>query len=187
MQEQLNETVEETDPHKTLPSGKKKPRPLGAVLLARGFIGQEDLVSLLDEQNRRYSLLEAFRKMQKVEYLFGQLLVKNNHCTQNQINKCLEKQQAAAEKGTQPVPRLGELLVEHGFVDRAVISDMLRLQNKDVLFCTGCGRQYNVVGLKGGMTYKCKSCGGLMMQKKLLESLKADETSFGFEFPSEER
>jgi len=35
-----------------------------------------------------------------------------------QINKCLEIQLKMAEKGVSPIPRLGELLVEHGFVDK---------------------------------------------------------------------
>ncbi|HEV3029837.1 MAG TPA: zf-TFIIB domain-containing protein [Planctomycetota bacterium] len=193
-QAQLAEVMKEqqdgkVDPNATVSpsSNNKGGRPLGTLLLSRGLIQEKDLVALLEEQNRRMESVKNVQKMQKVEYLFGQLLVKYNLATMLQINKCLEIQLKMAEKGVTPIPRLGELLVEHGFVDKKTVTDVLKMQDKDVLFCTGCGRQYNVVGLEEGKAYKCKECGGVMLKRALLESLKADETSFGFEMPTEER
>jgi hypothetical protein len=187
MKEQQDGT--KLDPNATVsPSNNNKGgRPLGTLLLAKGMIKEQDLVALLEEQNRRLESVKNVQKMQKVEYLFGQLLVKYNLATMLQINKCLEIQLKMAEKGVTPIPRLGELLVDHGFVDKKTVADVLKMQDKDVLFCTGCGRQYNVVGLEEGKAYKCKECGGVMLKRALLESLKADETAFGFEMPTEER
>lgn len=192
---QLSEVMKEqqdgtkVDPNATVSpsSSTKTSRPLGTLLLAKGIIKEQDLVALLEEQSRRLESVKNVQKMQKVEYLFGQLLVKYNLATMLQINKCLEIQLKMAEKGVTPIPRLGELLVEHGFVDKKTVTDVLKMQDKDVLFCTGCGRQYNVVGLEEGKAYKCKECGGVMLKRALLESLKADETAFGFEMPTEER
>ena len=190
---QLAEVMKEqqdgkVDPNATVsPSSSKQARPLGTLLLAKGLIKEQDLVALLEEQSKRLESVKNVQKMQKVEYLFGQLLVKYNLATMLQINKCLEIQLKMAEKGVTPIPRLGELLVEHGFVDKKTVADVLKMQDKDVLFCTGCGRQYNVVGLEEGKAYKCKECGGVMLKRALLESLKADETAFGFEMPTEER
>jgi len=192
-QAQLSEVMKDqqdgkVDPNATVsPSATKSGRPLGTILLSRGLIKEQDLVALLEEQSRRLESVKNVQKMQKVEYLFGQLLVKYNLATMLQINKCLEIQLKMAEKGVTPIPRLGELLVEHGFVDKKTVTDVLKMQDKDVLFCTGCGRQYNVVGLEEGKAYKCKECGGVMLKRALLESLKADETTFGFEMPTEER
>jgi hypothetical protein len=59
---------------------------------------------------------------------FGQLLVKLNKATQNQVNKCLELQHKIAADGKGPVPRLGELLVSHGFVDAQTVQEVLALQ-----------------------------------------------------------
>lgn len=174
------------DPNATA-NPTKATRPLGTLMLSKGFLKEQDLVALLEEQNRRLEAIRSCQKLQKVEYLFGQLLVKNNLATMLQINKCLEIQLKMAEKGVTPIPRLGELLVEHGFVDKKTVSDVLKMQDKDILFCTGCGRQYNVVGLEEGKAYKCKECGGVMLKRALLETLRADETTFGFEMPTEER
>jgi len=192
-QAQLSEVMKDqqdgkVDPNATVsPSSDKGGRPLGTLLLSKGLIKEQDMVALLEEQSRRLESVKNVQKMQKVEYLFGQLLVKFNLATMLQINKCLEIQLKMAEKGVTPIPRLGELLVEHGFVDKKTVTDVLKMQDKDVLFCTGCGRQYNVVGLEEGKAYKCKECGGVMLKRALLESLKADETTFGFEMPTEER
>ena len=175
---QLDQALREQD---------RSPKNLGEILVSKGLLDDAKLAELLQEQERRIQALDQFKQMQKVEYLFGQLLVKNNLATQLQINKCLEIQLKMAEKGVTPIPRLGELLVEHGFVDKKTVADVLKMQDKDVLFCTGCGRQYNVVGLEEGKAYKCKECGGVMLRRGLLESLKADETTFGFEMPTEER
>jgi predicted RNA-binding Zn-ribbon protein involved in translation (DUF1610 family) len=183
MKEQQGPAV---DPNATQ-SPTKATRPLGTLMLSKGLLQEADLVALLEEQTKRLEAVKNCQKMQKVEYLFGQLLVKNNLATMLQINKCLEIQLKMAEKGTHPIPRLGELLVEHGFVDRKTVAEVLKMQDKDVLFCTGCGRQYNVVGIEEGKAYKCKECGGVMLRRALLDSLRADETAFGFEMPTEER
>jgi hypothetical protein len=61
---------------------------------------------------------------------FGQLLVKLNKATQNQVNKCLELQQKMAAEGRDPVPRLGELLVSHGYVDAKTVEEVLNLQKR---------------------------------------------------------
>jgi predicted RNA-binding Zn-ribbon protein involved in translation (DUF1610 family) len=181
-EDQLRECVRD---QMTAPPGTEK--PLGVVLMARGLIGQKQLEELLGEQTRRLRSLDAYQKQQRVEYLFGQLLVKLNRATQNQVNKCLEAQQRLAEKGVSPVPRLGEILVEHGYITRDTVAEILRMQNKEILFCTGCGRQLNIVDLEDGKTYRCRECGGTMVQRARLESLRADETFFGFELPAEEK
>ena len=61
---------------------------------------------------------------------FGQLLVKLNKATQNQVNKCLELQDKMKTAGATPVPRLGELLVQHGYVDAHTVDEILALQRR---------------------------------------------------------
>jgi predicted RNA-binding Zn-ribbon protein involved in translation (DUF1610 family) len=163
------------------------PRPLGEILLEKGLVRKKDMEALIEEQNRRVRSLDRYQKIQKVEYLFGQLLVKNNLATQLQINKCLEIQVKMAEKGDSKIPRLGELLVEHGFVDKKTVEQVLKMQDKDVLTCPACGKQLNVVSSEEGKTYRCPGCGAGMVRPARLDSLRAEDSFFGFELPSEER
>lgn len=178
--EQQSGTAPKAAPRKSSP-------PLGVVMLSKGLIQEKDLIALLEEQNRRMKALQGYQRIQTAEFLFGQLLVKHSKATQNQINKCLETQQRKAEQGAHPVPRLGELLVEYGFVEKQTVSDILKLQNKNILFCTGCTKQFNVIGVEEGKSYKCKECGGTMISRAVLDSLRADDTTFGFDLPEESR
>jgi len=162
-------------------------RPLGEILVVKGLVRKKDVEALAEEQTRRARTLDTVQKLQKVEYLFGQLLVKDNLATQLQINKCLEIQVKMAEKGVQPVPRLGELLVEHGFVDKGTVERVLRMQDKDMLTCPACRKQVNVASTEAGKTYRCPGCGAALVRPARLDSIRAEDSFFGFELPSEER
>ncbi len=164
---------------------ERTPDTLGEILVRHGTLKADELRSLLAEQEKRVQALDDFQSLQKVEYLFGQILVRYDFATQLQINKCLEAQQKMAEKGVRPLPRLGELLLEHGFVDPKTISKVLTMQQKALLRCGACGRSYNVVGVESGRRYLCKSCGAPLSPQVEGDSLSADDTMFGFELPSD--
>lgn len=178
---QLEECVKEQE------AAPPSPRSLGVLLVSKGLLTQGDLVALLEEQNRREQSLKEYRALREAEYLFGQLLVKHNKATQLQVNKCLQVQEQMAERGVRPVPRLGEILVEHGFVDRATVDEILKLQDKRVLACTACGRQVNVVGFESNRAYRCEACGSPLARSSPPDSLRADETWHGEAPPGENR
>lgn len=160
---------------------ERSPDSLGEILVRRGRLAPGDLDALRSEQDAEQRLGE------KTEYLFGQLLVRANLATQIQINKCLEIQQAIAKKGGRAVPRLGELLLEHGFIDRKTVADVLKLQQTALLRCERCNRSYNVVGAEDGRRYKCKACGVPLSARGEGDSLGADDTLFEFELPSDQQ
>ena len=159
---------------------------LGTYLLDRKIIVRDKLDEAVQEQLRRLKTITWYEKMAKAELDFGQLLVKFNKATQIQVNKCLEIQQKMAEEGKSPIPRLGELLVEHGYVDAKTVQEILKLQSKDILVCSACGKQVNVIGIEQGKAYRCRTCGGTMMTKSMLANLRADETTYGFELSGDE-
>lgn len=184
--EQLEECVkvqlEESlggDPEKT--QGRKDARPLGVILVARGYLTDERLVELYDLRKKRIESLREYRLIYRSELLFGQLLIKMGKATQLQINKCLEAQRRMAEEGMTPLPRLGEILVEHGFVTAAIVQDALQAQNKRVMMCLGCEVRYNVVGIEEGRKYRCKKCGSLLVSADVMDSVRVDETTLGQE------
>jgi hypothetical protein len=106
-------------------------RTLDSILKEQGVLSDRQLEDLAEERDRRMKTMAAYGEMAREELEFGQLLVKHHRATQNQVNKCLEIQQKLAGEGRQPVPKLGELLVSHGFVDAATVRDMLKLQHKN--------------------------------------------------------
>ena len=95
---------QKADPLETISPGKVF-RPLGIVLLSKDYVKEEELIGLIEEQNRRFRALEEYRKMVKVDLLLGELLIKYNKTTQLQINKCIEIQETMVTKGDSPIPR----------------------------------------------------------------------------------
>jgi hypothetical protein len=170
------------DPEATV-GRRSSARGLGVIMASMGLISDVQLLDLYDEQRKRIEVLRSYRLIESGEKMLGQLLVTQNKCTQNQINKCLEHQRRMAEQGVTPVPRLGELLVEHGFVDASTIREVLGRQQKTIMYCVGCRASYNVVGVKPGRQYQCRKCGAMLMSEASVRELKVDETAMG---PDEE-
>jgi hypothetical protein len=163
------------DPEKT--AGRGGGRPLGVIMTAMGLLTEPQLLDLYEEQRTRIEALRSYRLIEKSEHMLGQILVSRHLCTQNQINKCLEIQRKRAEQGVSPVPRLGEVLVEHGFVTAEKVQELLKEQNKTVMYCAGCKATYNVVGVKDGKQYKCRRCGEVLLSVDKLSTLRVDETA----------
>lgn len=176
---QERETME-GDPEKTQGRGAAG-RPLGVVMTSMGLITDQQLLDLYEELRSRIESLRSYRLIERSENMLGQLLVEGNKCTQNQINKCLEAQRKKAEQGVSPVPRLGEILVEHGFVSAETVRILLKEQNKTVMHCLGCKTTFNVVGVREGKQYKCRKCGEVLLSEAVLKTLKVDETAMGNE------
>lgn len=175
---QQEREVLEGDPNMTV-GRKTQGRPLGVIMVAQGIITDAQLLELYEEKRKRIEALRQYKLIEKGELMLGQLLIKFNKATANQVNKCLEVQRKMAEQGVSPVPRIGEILVSHGFVDQETIKAVLQHQNKKIMFCVGCNMTYNVVGVEDGRQYKCRKCGAILMAKDYLDTLKADETALG--------
>ena len=169
------------DPEATM--GRGSSRPLGVVMISMGLITDQQLLDLTEEQRHRIEALRTYRLIEKSESMLGQLLVSKSYCTQNQINKCLEIQRKMAEQGVSPVPRLGEILMEHGFVAPETVRELLKEQNKTVMYCPGCKASYNVVGVKEGKQYRCRKCGDVLLSETYLRTLQVDETAMGPDEP----
>ncbi len=185
-EEQLRECLDlqrgemfQEDPNRT--KGRTALRPLGVILVSRGYLTDAQLTELLEAKRQQLETLRELRLIEKSELMLGQWLVEMGCCTQLQINKALEIQRKLAEHGVAPLPRLGGILVEHGFVDAAKVQEALRQQSKSLMVCDGCGARFNVVGVRQDRQYRCRKCGHLLRNVTLPEGLRVDETAHGEE------
>jgi len=110
--------------------GPEGERPVADVLKEMGLVDARGLAELVDERDRRMQATGPEDVVTQEELEIGQLLVKHNRATQNQVNKCLEIQDKLSREGRTPLPRLGELLVSYGYVDAGTIDELLRLQRR---------------------------------------------------------
>jgi|GEM_PF-6562877 len=146
-------------------------RPLGIILVAKGYITESILLTLLEEQ-RAASLDPA--RARKRDSLLGQLLLQRGEITEQQLNDCIRIQAEAVESGAAEIPRLGELLVERGYTTARQVTLALASQKKVMLACEQCGKRYNATGYTPTRRYHCKACNGYLVPLSEYKSTKVD-------------
>ncbi len=138
-----------------LQAGQVQPKPIGALLVETGFLTPAKLAELIEEQGRRMREASPYVPAEKEAVSFGRLVVKHGHATREHVNEALRAQQDLADRGIRK--RLGELLVEAGHLDAAVVPRVLRMQGKTLMACTFCGTHFNVLSaIADG--YPCRKC-----------------------------
>lgn len=155
--------------------------PLGDLLLRRGFLSVEGRIQVLKTHTER--LQKAMQgSAKKEDILFGRLCVAKKFATPAEVNECLELQQRMTKerKGGElmTVMRIGELMIERGYLTPDQVKLILQEQRKFLVRCPGCGRQFNVVGLKTGQQFPCKKCGATITVSPTAKGVAADETVF---------
>ena len=156
-----------------LQAGQPQPRPIGTLLRENGFLTEEQLARVVEEQKRRLAELTPSVPVQRAEVSFGRLLVKGGHASEERVNEALRAQQDLAERGVRK--RLGELLVESGHLAPEVVPAILKLQGKILMSCTFCGTHMNVVYfLAEG--FPCRKCGMPLSEKAVTVS--AEDTAY---------
>ena len=154
-------------------------RPLGVIMVGRGFMKDEELLDLLEEQRKVLAERSNYTQVRKEDFLFGQILLKQGVATSEQINQALRSQAEAAERGETTVPRLGQILIQMGVTEEKAIQATLKLQYKTLYECPGCTLKYNLVDASGEKQYRCKKCDAILLPKPPGSGLKADESAYG--------
>ncbi|MCZ6601702.1 MAG: protein kinase, partial [Planctomycetota bacterium] len=132
------------------------PQPMGEILLNKGYILPEQLRRILEIQARRLSEEDGITLETLEESLFGKKVVRLGLATEQEVNAGLRehaRRRAAGER-----VRLGQVLIDTGGLTQGQIRRVLHRQRKEVLFCTRCYLQYNIVGFETGQEFTCKSC-----------------------------
>lgn len=152
--------------------------PLGDLLVRRGFLSPDDRQRVEGAWSQRTASAVA----RKEDILFGRICVVKKYASPAEVSECLELQKRlASRRGTgdpMTAPRIGELMIERGYLSPDQVKEVLREQRKFLVRCAGCGRQYNVVGLLPGQTFPCKKCGATVTVTATPRGVSADETVF---------
>lgn len=89
---------------------------LGAVLIRRGYVKEQELDALLTTQ------LEPQTSPAPAVFNLGDILMASGHITREQLNDALEQQKHSTKK-------IGELLVDNGYIKQNQVEQGLRLQH----------------------------------------------------------
>ncbi len=153
-------TQEQLDQCLGLQEGSRTAKPLGDLLLDRGYITPEQRGRLLSMQKKHLAeAQEAVPRMEgRDEPVFGRMVLRKGLITSEQLNECLRQQERDLERGR---PRnLGQVMVEKGYLSREQVKSVLTEQQKVIVICNGCGARFNASA--GSKLPKCPSCGGAL-------------------------
>lgn len=135
--------------------GRRAPRPLGVLLVQRGFLRQEALNRLLAQR-----LPEADRGRQQ-DLELGKLVIALKYASREQVEEALRLQAGRRQAGQSP-KRLGEIMVEAGSLTPVQVQRLIAYHDKTIYVCVSCGTRFNVLNAQPGATYPCKKCGGTL-------------------------
>ncbi|MDQ7779593.1 MAG: hypothetical protein RDV41_07770, partial [Planctomycetota bacterium] len=155
--DQLHECVSEQERSS---AETEEARPLGAIMIAKGFITPTQLDKLLKAQKEALEGEHEWLGARKEDALFGKLLVKFRFVTPDKVNECLRVQAQMHDHGLHV--RLGEILVRRGYLTPAEVADTLRLQQIAIMECGACHATFNVPQRIPGDRYFCPKCRGEM-------------------------
>lgn len=173
---------------------ERSPRPLGAILVARGYLTEEQLEKLLGRQRAAYETLGAAGQASARTRLLGKLLIEKGLATEFQVNECLRLQASMVEMGIRPVPHLGEIMLKRGYLDKEKLQTALLLQSSEFYTCPECGVPINLPSSQAADDdYVCQNCSTRIpvlfakMAASLYTNLERASEALDLEVPEEVR
>jgi hypothetical protein len=149
------------------------PRPLGEILIDRGYLDAEELRMILEirrKKGRRTSRRsDAAREL---ENQFGRLALAASMITIDDLEDAILEQQRL--DGLNLHFRLGEILVTRGKMKPSDVLEILKRQGKRLLVCPVCDIHYNVKGFRNDKEYSCTRCAVKLLEPRHLDSVSAD-------------
>ena len=139
--------------------GSAQHKPLGLVLIEKGYVTEDGFKMILEAQKRLVSESDGRAKAVHEDSLFGKVAVKLGFCTNEQVAECLMTQD---QLPPDRFMRLGDIMVIKGMVSTDQVRKILDTQRGLVLFCPQCDTQYNTVMFKPGVSLQCYRCGSAL-------------------------
>jgi PAS domain S-box-containing protein len=159
--------------------------PIGRILLEKGYTTPEELESVLQIQKRNLARPWPADPGKRIaDNILGVLAVRSGLVTQEQVNECVRIQASRNVSGT--TCRLGEVLVEKGYLTVEQILTLLSSQGKRILICQTCGLRTNVDGYSDSKEYRCKRCAGKLAAPDKITSVIVDTMNGVLELPKQD-
>jgi hypothetical protein len=93
--------------------GRKRPRRLGIILVEQGRIDDQTFIQFLREVEERVTEEEGAREEDR---RLAETLLTRRVVTEDQLDECLRLQQEAFDRGDEVIHRIGEILIQEGYV-----------------------------------------------------------------------
>lgn len=155
----------------------KESRPLGKILIDRGYIAPEQVDEIVEKQKENLRQKGKITRKIKRENLYGKLALRFDFATKDQINEAVRVQANFKEREEKVMP-LGRILKSRGYITPEEHDIILNFQENNLLPCPSCGKEYNVVMYNPGASIPCYACDdGQITVPPLPDKLLNEETN----------
>ncbi|MBI5367991.1 MAG: hypothetical protein HZA54_13205 [Planctomycetes bacterium] len=117
-------------------AGRTPKPPLGALLVARGWLRQETLDGLMQSQDKLLRVRDPLTRERLEDRTLSQIILREKMAPPEAVNRAQE-QQAKSESGGR-FRRLGDILVQRGDLTWEQLGRALEIQMLTVRFCPMC-------------------------------------------------
>lgn len=133
----------------------KEWKPLGLILVEKGYLTAGQLQTLVDVQKRNIEAKAIRARRLKEDNIFGKIAIRLGFISEKQVDECLGVQLEMADD--YPL-RLGEIMVKKGFLTEQQAKKISEFQGKRLIVCPKCGQNYNVILFNPDVKFTCYSC-----------------------------
>lgn len=137
----------------------KDPIPLGAILQKMGLLKDGDLERIISAQSKGNGESGDRAKSLHEDNLFGKVAVSLGYLSEDELEECVNLQVSQFKS---KFIRLGDIMIQRGFLSPRQVAHILQHQRGLELFCPACDHPYNVVMFNPGTTLLCYRCGANM-------------------------
>ncbi|MBI3268583.1 MAG: tetratricopeptide repeat protein [Planctomycetes bacterium] len=150
---------------------------LSQLLVERHFLASVELESLLRTQAANLARPSDYSSRSRGETLLGQEAVRRGWLTPERLHEAVRAQGLA--EGTGAGRRLGEVLVQLGYLHPGQVTELLEYQTKRIVSCPNCSTQYNASRIPEGGALQCPRCGARLQDGARGERLDAAGSFLG--------
>ena len=145
-------------------AGQKAPK-LWDIMIQKGYLTKPQL----------QSILQGVKKKDKSQ--FGEIAVRWHMVSPVQVKNALARQKTLQKSG-KSTPRIGQILVEQGYLKKHQVIAILEEQKKRIARCPTCKAQFNVRRVDEGQRFRCTQCGKVLQMQgnQASTNLSADST-----------
>jgi predicted Ser/Thr protein kinase len=146
---------------------------LASVLVSRGVLTQEQ-AKILEKEAAEVTKSGRYAEVREDDTWIGQLLVESGLARPEHVEEALAVQKShAASQAT--VPRLGEILIEKGYLTFAALQEALQRQHRTGrLTCPSCGARY--IAPEGGIgkVMVCQKCASPLASSSRMAAVESE-------------
>jgi serine/threonine protein kinase len=147
----------------------EKKRPLGVILLSKGYITDEILEALLKIQNENEEQRELFLNRRMEDTLFSKLTLRYQLLTPEDIERCQEEQEKLEKVGQ--YLRLGQVMVRKKLLTTRDFLNLLEKQKSLHFHCKNCEAVFELKSALNGKKFRCADCEGVLTIPDVLKNI----------------